>query len=212
LSAMGWERGRRHAQQAVRAALVPALVICLAVTLARLIQAERRIGQTDVDVQANEWILKNVPRGARVAVHDEANAYLPRTVEQLRSCVAYVDTAAAYGEKWLTEGVPTTVEREQPMQSVVLNDERFYAYWCRRELDAQQDSGFYVVPYHEVARFGAVLERDAIRDFRDGSRESTGGIDVLVLNRPVDVGLPPRQIFRSDRGQRAIYARVGGLW
>ena len=34
-----------------------------------------------------------------------------------------------------------------------------------------------------------------------------GGIDVLVTNRPVDVGVAPVQVFRTARGQRVIYMR-----
>jgi hypothetical protein len=90
---------------------------------------------------------------------------------------------------------------------VILNDERFNAYWCRRELDLDRPDGFRVVTYHSEPRFGSVLERDAVDDFRSGGREATGGVDVLVLNRPMDIGVPPAQVFRTARGQRVIYRR-----
>ena len=94
------------------------------------------------------------------------------------------------------------------MRSVVLNDERFHGYWCRQELLAQPDPGFVVVPYHAAMRFGAVLERQAIAEFRSGATAVTGGIDVLVLNRPVDVGVPAAVTLATRRGQRVIYQRA----
>jgi hypothetical protein len=63
------------------------------------------------------------------------------------------------------------------------------------------------VPYHAGRRFGASLERDAIGEFQTGGHTVTGGIDVLVVNRPIDVGRPPTQVFQTARGQRVIYVR-----
>ena len=82
-----------------------------------------------------------------------------------------------------------------------------FTRWCRRELDVQKDAGFNIVAFHAEPRFGAVLESDAISEFRERRSELTGGIDVLVVNRPVDAGMPPTQVFRTRRGQRLIYAR-----
>jgi len=81
------------------------------------------------------------------------------------------------------------------MEAMLLTDERFSAYWCRRELGIGGAAGFRVVPYHDGTRFGAVLERDAVEDFRTGGRQATGGVDVLVLNRELEVGSPPAAIF-----------------
>ena len=91
------------------------------------------------------------------------------------------------------------------MQSVVLNDELFHAYWCRRELQVQRDPGFNIVPFHAEPRFGAMLEEDVVKEFRDRGRELTGGVDVLVVNRPVNAGVQPAQVFRTSRGQRLVY-------
>jgi hypothetical protein len=55
------------------------------------------------------------------------------------------------------------------------------------------------VPYHDGIRFGAVLEQEAVDDFRSGA------IDVLVLNREVEVGRAPAAIFSTRSGRRVIY-------
>ena len=149
-----------------------------------------------------------VPPGSRAAMRDENNARLPRTAEQLRQCAAYVEQPEAWREKWSVEGVTARDSLSMPMQAVLLNDERFNAFWCRRELETETtDTGYWIVPYHDDRRFGAVLERDAIAEFRTQSREVTGGVDVLVTNRPVDVGRPPVQQFRTERGERMIYVK-----
>ena len=93
------------------------------------------------------------------------------------------------------------------MEAMVMNDERFNAYWCRRELEGGNPSGFRVVAYHAEPRFEAVLEHDAVNEFRTGGRQVTGGVDVLVMNRWVDAGVPPIQVFRTARGDRVIYRR-----
>src|SRR5260221_7839974 len=102
------------------------------------------------------------------------NAYLPRTAGQLRACAERVTTASAYQEKWLVEGIKTSVADQRPMESMVLDDERFNAYWCRRELGVGSPSGFRVVTYHDEPRFGAVLEREAVNDFRTSARLAGG--------------------------------------
>jgi len=90
---------------------------------------------------------------------------------------------------------------------MVLNDERFNAYWCRRELDMANSSGFQIVTYHAEPRFSSVLERDAVNDFRTGAHLSNGQADVLVMNRTIDVGVPPAEVFETARGKRVIYRR-----
>src|SRR5262249_41639464 len=112
-----------------------------------------------------------------------------------------------YEEKWLVEGVKTSVGDMEPMESMVLNDEQFAAFWCRRELGVGNPSGFQVVRYHDERRYGSVLEQDAIDAFRTGAGLSAGQSDVLVMNRPKDVGVPPVQVFRTARGGRVIYRR-----
>ena len=90
---------------------------------------------------------------------------------------------------------------------MVLNDETYLAYWCQRELEVQPDPGYIVVPYHDGVRFGAFQERTVLSEFRDETTAETGGVDVLVTNRPVDTGRSPAQVFRTERGQRLIYLR-----
>jgi hypothetical protein len=207
LAAFGWDVALSSDRRPLRLMAVAAVGACAIATLMSLVGAERVAGEIDVDVLAKRWILTHVPRGRRVALHDEDNAFLPRAAGQLRQCVEYLETPAAYREKWLVVGVRSSAGDAQPMRSMVLSDESYAAYWCRRELDAQRDPGFYVVPYHSDLRFGAVLERDAVNEFRNGSGELTGGVDVLVMNRPIDVGLSPAQLFKTARGQRVIYLR-----
>jgi hypothetical protein len=135
------------------------------------------------------------------------NAYLPRAADELRACAEYVSTTTAYEEKWLIEGVKTTVADTKPMESMVLTDERFAAYWCQRELTVGNLNGFHIVTYHAEPRFGSILERDAVSAFTGRAHHGVPPLDVLVMNRPVDVGVPPAQTFRTARGQRVIYRR-----
>ena len=207
LAGLGWDAWLQHNRAMVRRGAAVALAVCIAATITSLVYSQRVIAEIDVDALVKNWVVANVKPGARVAVHDEMNALLPRAADQLRECANRVTTVAAYEEKWLTEGVKTSVAEERPMEAMVMTDERFSAYWCRRELGNGKPSGFRVVSYHAEPRFEAVLEHDAVNEFRTGSRQLTGGVDVLVMNRPVDVGLPPIQVFRTARGQRVIYKR-----
>jgi hypothetical protein len=207
LAGLGWDDWLRRRQVIARRVAAVALAVCLIATSISLVRSQRVIGEADVDVLVRDWVVANVSPGSRVAVHDEMNAFLPRTVEQLRACADHVTTASAYEEKWLLQGVKTAVTDQRPMESMVLNDERFKAFWCRRELGVGNPSGFQVVRYHDERRFGALLERDAIDEFRTGARLSTGQVDVLVMNRPIDVGVPPVQTFETARGGRVIYRR-----
>jgi hypothetical protein len=207
LAALGWDARLTTGSAGVRAAAAALAGVSVVWTLTSLVQAERVAGEVDVDVVAREWILGHVARGSRVAIHDEDNAFLPRAAVQLHACVDHLGTLDAYREKWLTEGITSAVDRAQPMRSMVLNDETYLAYWCHRELDVQPDAGYIVVPYHNGPRFGTFPEADVVREFRTGNAAITGGVDVLVMNRPIDVGKPPAQIFRTARGQRVLYQR-----
>jgi hypothetical protein len=171
------------------------------VTAASLVQYQLRVGEANVDVLLRNWIVANAKPGSGVAVHDEMNAFLPRTADQLRACAEHVTTAAAYREKWRVEGIDTSVSDVRPMESLLLTDERFTAHWCLRELGLANPSGFRIVTYHDGIRFGAVLEQDAVDDFRSGA------IDVLVMNREVEVGKAPAAIFSNRAGRRVIYQR-----
>jgi hypothetical protein len=206
LAAMGWERWLLESNSRLRIVGTVALAACLVMTTMSLVTIERLNAEVDVDVLTKRWILANVPRGQRVAIQNEVNAFLPRTPQQLLECANSVQTPRAYAAKWLVEGSDAPVHPGvEAMQSVVLNDELFHAYWCRRELQVQRDPGFNIVPFHAEPRFGSVLEGDVVKEFRDGGHELTGGVDVLVVNRPIETGVPPAQIFRTSRGQRLIY-------
>lgn len=207
LTGLGWNEWLRHPRSVVRWGASFVLVAALVATATSVVRSQRIIGEADVDVLVRDWLLAHVSPGSRVAIHDEMNAYLPRDPVQLRDCAERVTTAAAYEEKWRTEGVKTSLADTRSIDSMVLNDEHFSAFWCRRELGAASALHFHVVTYHEEPRFEAVLEHDAMNDFRARSRQATGGIDVLVMNRPVDVGVAPVQVFRTARGQRVIYMR-----
>jgi hypothetical protein len=206
LAAEAWEWLSTHERPLIRVTGTTVLVAAIAATAVSLVRNQRVVGEIDVDVAARRWILANVSRGKRVAIHDEDNAFLPRTAAQLRHCAEYVETEAAYREKWKTESLKSP-EAGEPMSAMVLNDERFHAFWCRRELETQRDPGFWLVAFNPDARVDRTLERDAITEFRTGSTELTGGVDVLVTNRAVDSGASPVQVFRTARGERYIYAR-----
>jgi len=207
LAGLGWDRWLTHANATIRRGAAVALALCIVATALSLVDSQRVAGEADVDVLARNWILANVPAGSRVAVHDEMNAYLPRAADQLRACAERVTTTAAYNEKWQVEDVKTSVTDTKPMESMVLNDERFAAYWCQRELSLGNLNGFHVVTYHAEPRFGSILERDAVNGFRGREHSDMAPLDVLVMNRPVDVGVSPVQTFRTARGQRVIYRR-----
>lgn len=207
LAGLGWDEWLRHPGVVFRRGAAVALAVCLVATTISLVRSQGIVGEADVDVLVRNWLVANVSPGSRVALHDEANAYLPRAADQLRACAEHVTTASAYEEKWLVEGVKTSAADQRPMESMVLDDERFNAYWCRRELGVGNPSGFRVVTYHDEPRFGAVLERDAVNDFRTGAHLATGEVDVLVMNRAIDVGLSPVQAFKTARGERVIYRR-----
>jgi hypothetical protein len=207
LAAWAWEQWLSSPTGWIRFSALAAIAVCTIATIVGLAAAERRAGEADVDVLARRWIIEHVERGRRVAIHDEDNARLPRSADQLRLCVTYVDSPAAWREKWLVEGIEIGDSAAMPMQAVVLTDERHRAYWCRRELGAQTDPGYWLVTFHNERRFGAVLERDAISEFRAGSQATTGGVDVLVTNRAVEAGRPPAEVLRTARGERVIYTR-----
>jgi hypothetical protein len=207
LAAVGWDLWLLHSRTIVSRAGMAVLGVCVVATAVSLFRSQQFVGDIGLDVLLRDWIVANVNPGSGVAVHDEMNAFLPRTLEQLRACTDYVSTAAAYLEKWRVEGVETSVIDTRPMDSLLLTDERFSAFWCSRELALGSPAGFRVVPYHDDRRFGAVLERDAINDFRTGGRQATGGVDVLVLNREVEIGMAPAVIFSTRAGRRVIYRR-----
>lgn len=207
LAGLGWEAWLTWNLTMTRRLAIGAFTVCVAMTAWQLVRAERVAGETDVDVQVQRWIVSHVPSGRRVALFDESNAYLPRAAAQLRDCMEAPYTNGAYREKWRVLGVTGVGGDLESMRSTVLNDEISRAYWCRRELSVQTDPGYFLVPYHDAPRSGAFVERDVIDEFNSGNADKTGGVDVLVVNRPVDVSTPPTQSFETARGRRVIYVR-----
>jgi hypothetical protein len=211
LAGMGWQAAWSARGRTARAAALAAVILTTIATSSALLESQRVAGEHDVSLLASDWILAHVRPGARVARHDEDNTFLPRTREQLDACAAGVYGADAYLTKLRVVGSSDQASPDEPMRSAVLNDELFQAYWCRRERTARLTTGFAVTTYHAEPRYGSLLERDAIAEFRAGIAGSNAGLDVLVMNRPVDVGVPPAALLRTSRGERVIYARPGAL-
>jgi hypothetical protein len=207
VGALGWERWLTVTSESLRRVALVAFAGCIVFTGVSLWNAERVAAEADVDVLVRDWVLDHVRAGSRVAVHDEMNARLPRTVSQLEDCAAAVATPTSYRRKWAVEGVDAGAISDEPMRSMVLNDEQFEAYWCRRELAVASGPAFVVVRYHDAPRFDAVLESNALREFASGGTADTGGIDVLVANREVEVGNTPVVTFSTARGRRVIYQK-----
>ncbi len=105
-------------------------------------------------------------------------------------------------------GFPAGIEGFEPFRSAILNDEMFRAYVCARELQVSRDPGYVVIPYHNDARFGSILEREAFETFKAGSSVSDKRVDVLVVNRLIDAGVPPVVTLSTRRGIRVIYRRA----
>ena len=133
-------------------------------------------------------------------------AELPRE-QAIEALVARTRRYAAYQRKWWSEGMSAKGVAGEPMRSTVLNDEEFEAYWCRRELIARSAPGFVLVRYHDEPRFDAVSEADLLQEFAKGGTDATLGVDVLVMNREVNVGRTPAAILTTARGRRIIYRK-----
>lgn len=207
LCAYGWESLMGRPTTAARRVASVTFAMALLATGVGLVLSQRMAREVDVDVLAKRWVMEHVPRGQRVAIFDEVNAFLPRTPGQLDACINAVESPQSYARKWAVLGYKGGEISGAPMRSMLLTDEEYHAYWCRRERLAQQDPGYAVVPYHTQPRFGSLLETDVVREFKSGEHEITGGIDVLVVNRDVDAGRPPAVVLRTARGQRAIYIK-----
>ncbi len=207
IAAAGWERWLTSVVALPQRIATALLAVCAVITLVSLWNAERMTGEIDVDVLAKRWVMDHVQPGSHIAVYDEMNALLPRTADQLTHCAEYVHTDEAYQRKFRSEGLSAEAVEDEPMRAMVLNDEDFEAYWCRRELDARSTPGFFVVRYHDAPRFDAVPENDVLHEFAHGGTAVTGGVDVLVINRDVDVGRPPAAVFATARGRRVIYRK-----
>jgi hypothetical protein len=206
LCALGWESLIDRPPSPARSTAAVALAAAIVMTGVSLVQSQQVAREFDVDVLAKRWVLEHVPRGQRVAVFDEVNAFLPRASALLDACARDVTSPESYVRKWAVLGYDGEVAG-QPMRSMLLTDEEYRAYWCRRERLSQTDRGYNVIPFHGQPRFGSLLESDVIREFRSGEDSITGRIDVLVVNREVDAGRPPAVVLRTARGQRVIYVR-----
>jgi hypothetical protein len=207
VAALGWDQWVTAPSVALRRVATGVLAVCAAVTLVSLWRAERVTGEIDVDELAKRWVIDHAPPNSRVGVHDEMNALLPRSADQLEACSHSLEAEDAYQRKWKSEGLSAKGVPGDPMRSMVLNDEEFEVYWCRRELLARTSPGFVLVRYHDGPRFDAVQESDVLHEFADGETAVTGGVDVLVINRAVDVGRPPAVVLSTARGNRFIYQR-----
>ena len=168
LAGAGWQRLLAARGTIARRVAVGALAAAIVWSLADDLAAERTRREVDVDVLAARWVLAHVPRGSRIALHDEAVARPPRSAATLQRCLARIDAPDAYEDKWAVEGIVIPDTAAEPMRSAVLSDERFFAYWCRRELDVRTDPGYDVVLYHAGPRFWAVAEQEALDEFHDG--------------------------------------------
>jgi hypothetical protein len=211
LAAMGWERGLLEPRGPVRLAITGVFAISVVWAGATLVRSQREIGQTHVDVLVRRWILERVPSGSTVALYDETVAPLPRTADQLRACAERPESAEGYRDKWRVLGIDPPIGVSEPMRAMLLNDERFHAYWCRRELGVRlaHPAGYRVVSFHADPRFWAIREADAIDRFRAEASGTGTGLDALVLNRLADVGVAPAAVLRSAGGERVIYVRPG---
>jgi hypothetical protein len=169
-----------------------------------------RVSEASADRMAAAWLVQHVEPGSTVALHSDANAFVPRTREDLQLCESYVFTPDAYLEKWASNGVQSATALGQPMRNAVLNDELFASFWCSRELlVTREDTGFRIVRFHSQPRFGAVLTRQAEHLFdRD---DGTPGVSVLVMNAPRLGNPPPTAVLRAPSGARFIYARPDAL-
>jgi hypothetical protein len=209
LAAFGWERLLSIPGGWRRSLGIGVLAACGVWTAVSLGRAERTAAETDVDVLARRWVLQHVPRGARVAVYHESNAFLPRDRATLEACAAQAQTPSALVEKWRIHGIVNPDVRGGALYSALLNDELFHAYWCRRELGAQTDVGYRVIQYHPDLRFGALSERAAVRSFANRRTDREPVLDVLMINRAADLGAPAAAVMRTGRGIRLLYVRPG---
>jgi hypothetical protein len=208
LAGLGWEHWLAVGRSVSKVGAVIVVASCTLLTGLDLLARERQAAEPDVDAIAKAWVVSHVERGSRVAVHQEANAFLPRARSQLTECAGWGLDPTLYARKWRLFGVASKPGGPEPMWAMTVNDELFQAYWCRRELQAQTDPGYDVVTYHTDSRFGAVLESDVIRRFRaDSPDEGAGRIDVLILNRAVGLDVPPAAVLKTRRGQRVIYVQ-----
>jgi hypothetical protein len=209
MAAVGWNNWVGTNTGRKQTAAFAVLVLCTAATLHGAVMLQRTTGDVHPDVLSAQWVLAHVERGKRVAMYDENNAQVPWVRDQLQECSTYSRTPEAYARKWRVEGIQTNAEAHEPMRSVVLTDEDFQSYVCRRMLSASVDPGYRVVLYHPEFRFDAVLEDDVLADFRSGGTDRVGGVDVLMINHPVDVGVAPAFVAQSRLGRRFIYVRPG---
>ena len=134
---------------------------------------------------AHEWMIAHLPDRASVVIYSEDNQFLPRTPDQLGQCEAYVETDAAYREKWLTNGVQVPADSGRPMRRAVLNDELFHAYLCARERLAPQSPAFVVHRFHPDRRFQTLDVPTLEREFRAGLSDPTRGFDAVLVHWPL---------------------------
>jgi hypothetical protein len=162
---------------------------------------------------AHEWLMSRLPNGASVVIYAEDNQYLPRTAAVLAACADYVSSDGAYREKWKTNGVEVQPGSGTPMELAVLNDERFHAFWCARELMAPTPpSAFDVRRFHSGQRFQVMTPAALREEFEAGRVDSSRGFDAILVHWPLIRGVEPDVTFESTIGPPLqLYLRPGLL-
>ncbi len=149
-------------------------------------------------------MIAHLPDRASVVIYSEDNQFLPRTPDLLGQCEAYVESDAAYREKWLTNGVQVPADSGRPMRRAVLNDELFHAYLCARERLAPQSPAFVVHRFHPDRRFQTLDVPTLEREFRAGLSDPTRGFDAVLVHWPLFADLQPAATFQTPPGPRLL--------
>lgn len=207
---MGWNALATAPRPAVRALALLALLGATAHDAAQLWQTQRHIGVLNSYGHARRWMLENLEPGAGIAVDTHFPCHLPHTRQQLVEMIEEREGPDAYEKKMRSNGFHGEYP-EQPMRSTILNDEAYAAFWLRRELSGRQPGeGFRVVLYHDDPRFNSVPTSEALARFLDPSTPPDQRLDALLLNRTLDLGVPPARIFHVGDGPRLyLYLRGG---
>jgi len=159
---------------------------------------------------AHAWIAAHLPDRASVAIYSEDNQYLARHPEQLAACATYVETPAAYSEKWLTNSIRVAERAARPMARAVLADEQFHAFWCEREALAPRTPAFFVQRFHPDPRFQTLKTSDIERMFRAGLGGSEPGLDAVLVHFDLLPDVSPARAFTTTAGPTLrLYLRPG---
>jgi hypothetical protein len=192
---------------------VPGLAWVVVMLLAGLPQALKAIDdirRVNSYHLAHAWMAVHLPDRAAVAIYSEDNQHLARHPDQLTECVDYVESDAAYREKWLTNGIRVDENSGRPMARAVLADEQFQAFWCAREALAPRSPSFLVQRFHADARFQTLRTRDLERKFRAGLTDPAAGLDAVLVHFDLFPDLLPARTFTTPAGPTLrLYLRPG---